>query len=374
MANLVLSSPRGTIAKPEVLTFITILTYMSNALCSKPEMGDKFECIRWSALRHDMEDDTEIAVCPYGLFFIREIGYYNHCPHLAHGRIIYPEPLARLYGKSSLDSIKEMLAPVLPRQRPMKTVHPAYISNKRAKTETIGVNTFREDEEIDIEAHGIELPNIGSSSDVPRHLAIEGYENHQETSNERFTRLWHQFISDMSQKFWTPKDRSETPYMKRRENIDESFFKQPDLSQCFNVVGFHATSWSQWKTNFDHMFPPAGQPNPERNGTQNFFTMQYFNAYIAMKGVFESNGEEGINEFKVIRELLMEKYNAFRWVPYAEKARMFFTAKGKRGKRDRDVFPRHHTGAAPVVLLNPRYESEIHRILDNQNDAMDYVW
>ncbi|KAL5511014.1 hypothetical protein ACEPAG_3733 [Sanghuangporus baumii] len=367
LAEWILRSPRKEVLDPEVLTLIAAITYMNNGLCARPEEGDRWDSLKWAILRHDHDDNLqqEVALCPFGLFFIRSIDFNGCCPHLGQGRVCFTEDLARLFGQKSYSDVLNLVSTALSIEPPRPAIHPEARTNKQTKTS--GVDVDDEDPIFDVESLGIVLPPMKGTTvrEVTDH-AIEGYDQYEHTSNFTASKIWKLFFANMGEKFWVRRQKSEEPYVKMPDGpVTESFFKEIDLANCFNCIGFRTSTRDAWDSCFNNLFLDTLTLPPNRKGCQNYYQMEFYNIYLEIRESMVSAGHDERLMFGKYRAELRRRFDELVWVPFAEKNRLITSSVSKRNNGPKDVWPRNHTDAAPVIVVNWRRNNEVQDILDS---------
>ncbi|KAL5537284.1 hypothetical protein ACEPAF_1107 [Sanghuangporus sanghuang] len=373
LTEWILKSPRKEVLDPEVLTLIAATAYMNNGLCARPEEGDRWDGLKWAILRHDNDEDLqqEVALCPFGLFFIRSIDFNGCCPHLGQGRICHRDDLARLFGQKTYSDVLKLITTSLSIEPPRPANHPETRTNKQAKT--AGVDLEEDDPIFDVESFGIVLPSMKGTTvrEITDH-AIEGYNAYEDSSNFAATKLWKLFFANMGEKFWVRRQKSEEPYVKMPQSpVTEAFFKEINLTCCFNCVGFRTSTREAWNSCFDNLFLDSMMTPPNRKGCQNYYQMEFYTLYLEIRESMVAGGREKREMFSKYRAELKKRFDRLVWVPFAEKNRLFTSSVNKRGNGAKDVWPRDHTDSAPVIVVNWRMNNDVQRLLDSATDDVE---
>ena len=369
LTSFILMSPRESVLEPATLTLIALICYMCNAQCARPEEGDRVDNIKNAALKHSLDEmGREIPVSPFGSFFIRGISYRNdHTPYLSVGRVAFNRQIAELFGKATYDEVIALVELPNDALPPPPTVHPLQTrTNKRVNTSAVEFDR-NVAPLFHLEERRVKFPRLpGDSEDANSAQALEGYNEEALSADQIATKFWMTFFSDLGQKAWVTRGKRSAPHLLVPEDgATEDFFKEMNLASIFTCVGFRkANTWSEWSTNFDHMFLPFQADPPPKQGTQNYWNMKYFNLYLTIRARFRKRGDLGKKHFTIFRQSLRVRFNQLMWVPFAQRDRLFTSRTSDRGKSANSVWPRDHTGPAPVILVHPERYDAVQRLLD----------
>lgn len=336
------------------LTMLMALIYASNALCSRPEEGGTWKELRWATLKSTFHHGEEHLLDGYGLFFIADLAFNRHGLPVIRGaaKTLNEKIVARAFGFKSWKDLTEFIEKRGKKKRISflsdddESQLQVAESNKRPRTQIAVARTndacfFR------LEEKGIEIPRLNQG--------LLKSEATSMNSDERAFQLFKQFISDVITKFPTGKQGNSHLTrlgMQYRTQPTERFFQVKALGSIFNQFAF--ATGNRWETTLDLYFPSRNMADKELPDTEGkstncegWKTFLYRKQYMKLRSDHEHLSSR---DFKTFRSQILKHINTtFKWFPVAYIHNAFSVKQANM----HSIFPPQHTGAAPVVILNP---------------------
>jgi hypothetical protein len=161
----------------------------------------------------------------------------------------------------------------------------------------------------------------------------------------QLTKLWRQFIVDVTEKVPNRKRADEDGYCvlsaTERRSATDAIYQSLRLSDFFNDCQWKVGKEDEWDATFDHLFPLQ----EKRGKVQNYGTTLYYNMWQKIKD--RSPDQETV---VAIRRALKSKFDMLLWFPCAQADRIWPTASNV-SRFKKFVDPR---GPAPWVLCRRR--------------------
>lgn len=294
--------------------------------------------------------DGTAPAYPYGLIFLRHIriGQHPPIPHLGKETLQLPENAFLFFFRSNLQDIfLDITSKGLAK--------PSNISRNRNKSKrtTLYTNSGQNgpENDFDIEARGIQTAR------PVRHEDESGGENDDgdppsESMDVRLTRIWRQFLLDVTEKAPNYKAGPDPSYCKlsqtERKLVNEDTYKNTVLSDYFFDCQWKVVGEEDWQTNFNKLFPGIGHNLVGR--IQNYKSTRYYPAWIELRRT------EPPDVFNACREEINKLFNQLSWMPFAQSDRIWLS----RYKREFTRPPPHnHQRPSPVIYVQfaPRWNA-----------------
>jgi hypothetical protein len=150
----------------------------------------------------------------------------------------------------------------------------------------------------------------------------QGEEDEGSDIDEELTKVWRQFLLDITQKAPNKKSAAEPSYCvlsdDQRMEVDERTYQNRKLSEYFLDCQWKVASSSEWDLVFDRLFPPK---NGRRlaGKVQNYETTQYYPNWAKLK---DRADDETASR---MRQALKKKFDSLYWMPFAQTDRIWRT-------------------------------------------------
>jgi hypothetical protein len=290
-------------------------------------------------------DATTLPAFPYGLVFLRNIrvGPQHPVPRLNNEGLSIRDKAFRYFFKVNPDQVQEEFF----RAALVQPAHPNRISNKVRRTATYYLVEGNEAvPDFDLAGRGYRLPSpvqdTGSDMEVDMD---QGDGNEGDGIDEELTKIWRQFLLDITQKAPNKKSAADPSYCvlsdNQRREVTERTYQNRKLSDYFLDCQWKIASSSEWSLVFNRLFPPK---NGRRlaGKVQNYESAQYYANWAKLK---DRADDETASR---MQEALRKKFDSLYWMPFAQTDRIWKTKVepkfNKSSGVDREV-------AAPQVFV-----------------------
>ncbi|KAH8114057.1 hypothetical protein DFH11DRAFT_1595497 [Phellopilus nigrolimitatus] len=341
-----MDAPRPDLATQQALTLLVVVVFMSNALCAKPELGAKYDNLMRAILPFRADEVTleDVPHNPFGMLFVRGIYLGGQCPELRDGRMITPENLAKFFDQASQTDVQDNIM--------------SNGSNSHIRRTTEGDYVADSEPLFHLERKGITFPPLKLVVEGMEDEMIEGYEGPELSTDHTATKIYLQMPICYTQKCRTGSRSSlTTPYRITAEEATPDLFRRTDLHNIFSYLALRKNyekthGGGQWDTTFKWVFPEFGQK--ECDSIQGYHHMSYFQWYKKLKEACEERGD-GRRTLDAFRAELKILFGTFKWFPLSVSDRPY----NARNSKGAIVYPKTHTGPAPLILFNPLYKAEM---------------
>jgi hypothetical protein len=265
------------------------------------------------------DDDDGVAANPYGLVFFHSlrVGPDYPVPRLDSTPRTLSDKSFRYLFKISFSDVGEEYF----RRAPIQLLEPAMRSNNRTRL----TKPY-------IQADDTPLPklfNIGVRLPTPPRDTgsdIESDGDEQEVEDDAdtaLTKLWLQFIRDVTQKCSNRKGGDQDGYcklpMEVRQAANENLYKNLCLSDFFNDCQWKVAREGEWESTFNHLFPLENKLTKRK--LQNYRSCRYYAKWEMLKD--RAAGERNmLNKF---RRALKLRFDRLIWFPCAQSDRIWIT-------------------------------------------------
>jgi hypothetical protein len=272
----------------------------------------------------DFDDLEKLPGNPYGLVFFRSlrVGPTYPVPKLKSTKGLSGNSFRNLFGIEFADidesffrsghSVRHGEAPLRSKNRGRRTKR--YVLPDDAPPE----NLFH----LGVRGVEIELPpDLDEDSDLDDEGSeVEGLRLVGGDVDQRLTRLWLQFIYDITQMVPNRKGAHQQGYCKlsaeERKTGGERLYKNLRLSDFFNDCQWRLGNKEDWDMAFNHLFPLSDQPGKKQNYKQGSY-------YKEWKEVRDGAADE--EALQTIRRALKSKFNGLLWFPCPQGDRIWAT-------------------------------------------------
>jgi hypothetical protein len=173
----------------------------------------------------------------------------------------------------------------------------------------------------------------------------EGEDTDETDVDKQLTKLWRQFIVDVTEKVPNRKRADEDGYCclspSERQAATDGYYQNLQLSDFFNDCQWRIGGDAEWDAVFNHLFPLE----EKRGKVQNYGSTRYYSLWQRIKDCAESR-ETAVT----IQRALKSKFNTLLWFPAAQADRIWPTAPSP-SRFKKFVEPRK---AAPWVICRRR--------------------
>lgn len=198
-------------------------------------------------------------------------------------------------------------------------------------------------------AKGLVLPPpvVDDASDVEDRLS----EDDEPLDIDKFTsKLWRQFVSDLTAKSPTPNNKTQPSYLKlndaERRSCSEIPYKTARLSDVFRSVWWRKANEDDWNKSFKWLFPPRGFRIS--SNVQNYLQSPYFQMW--MEFLEKNDGNPRLIE--EVRTGFFKRIRTWTWMPNAQGDRIWQTGRKKNSNKSFVRWPESTTRApAPHILF-----------------------
>jgi hypothetical protein len=139
--------------------------------------------------------------------------------------------------------------------------------------------------------------------------------------DEHLTKLWRQFIVDVTEKVPNRKRADENGYCcltpQQRQTATDGLYQNLCLSEFFNDCQWRVGSEAEWDVLFNHVFPLE----EKRGKVQNYRSMLYYSMWQKIK-----DRSPDRHTLIAIRRALKSKFDTLLWFPNAQADRIWPTA------------------------------------------------
>jgi hypothetical protein len=139
--------------------------------------------------------------------------------------------------------------------------------------------------------------------------------------DRQLTKLWRQFIVDVTEKVPNRKRADEDGYCcllpSERQAATDGYYQNLRLSDFFNDCQWRVGSESEWDAVFNHLFPLE----EKRGKVQNYRSMRYYDMWQKIK-----EGAGSREAALTIQRALKSKFSTLLWFPSAQADRIWPTA------------------------------------------------
>jgi hypothetical protein len=293
------------------------------------------------------DSKTTLPASPYGLTFFHglRIGPEYPVPRFKGGTALSPRAFHFFFG-IEFEDIQENFF------RPGRVNRPQAVRSKN-KVQRTQRYVPKDDAPpaalFHLRVGGIKLlpppREEGSDSEMEEDQDEEEAGGDEKDVDEQLTKLWHQFILDVTEKVPNRKRADESGYCvlsaTERRSATDGIYQNLRLSDFFNDCQWRIGKEDEWDAVFDHLFPQQ----EKRGKVQNYGSTLYYNMWQKIKD--RSPDQKTVI---AIRHALKSKFSTLLWFPWAQADRIWPTAPNvSRFKKFVDS-----RGPAPWVLCRRR--------------------
>jgi len=266
---------------------------------------------------------TTLPAMPYGIVFLHSlrIGQKFPVPRLKSGKSLSDRSFRYLFG-IDFEDIDETFfsSPSTRRLEP-----PLRSNNRRRQTKRyVPPDDAPPENLFHLGVRGVEIeipsPVLDEGSDVEDEGSEDESSGQVQNVDQRLTRLWLQFIYDITQMVPNRKGAHQDGYCKlsveERKAGGDRLYKNLRLSDFFNDCQWRLGNEDDWVAVFDHLFPLRDKTGKKQNYEQGSY-------YKEWKKVRDGAADEGALE--TIRRALKSRFNSLLWFPCAQGDRIWAT-------------------------------------------------
>jgi hypothetical protein len=264
------------------------------------------------------DDGQTVPAFPFGMIFMNpiQVGDNIPVPRLINtGRWISPRAFRFFFGCTLEEIGTEFFRAGL-----TQPAHPSRVPNKAKRTPAWHNHGQASDVALfDLSERGIHLqtpPRDGGSDISEDETEPEG------DIDAKLTRIWHQFLLDLTMSAPNPKRATEPSYCKLsthdRKIVTEATYRNKKLSTYFTDVQWKIGSEKEWNTVFDRFFTPKDSKHAAKV-VQNYTSSTYLPLWEALKSSSNNKTTEEM------RSELKKRFNRLYWVPFAQSDRIWYT-------------------------------------------------
>lgn len=295
--------------------------------------------------RRDNRPET-LPYNPYGIVFLRpiRIGQGTLVPrfHDDGTPMITPQTFRYIFGVDRDDIDNETF-----RAQLVVPSNPRRVLNRIRLTATRLVEEEEPPRIFNLAERGYELPPVlrDEGSDVEDDEPEEVDED--EDIDTKLTRIWRQFLVDLSAKVANRRAASQSSYCILSEvdrgRVDDSTYQNLDLREYFSDCQYRTATLRDWDLAFDKFWPEKGSVLTGR--PQNFPSMKY---YLDWGKLLRATTDDATAQ--AMRNAIRPLFNALNWIPNVQSDRVWYTKPCRSTLFQR--FPESHpNNPGPRILI-----------------------
>lgn len=285
---------------------------------------------------------------PYGLVFLRSIlvGEKIPVPRFKKSALLRYKALSdnawRYYFGKPRDEINDefFITSVV------RTANPARIRNKVTRTAN-RQNSEAAEEAIlfDLTSKGYKLPDAVVDEGSDQEISSNGDPDNDENVDSKLSKLWRQFLVDLTAKAPNPKNANSPSYCKltpeQRLTVDDNVHKNKKLSDYWVDCQWKVATESEWTLIFNRLWPDKG--SVLFGSVQNYPSTTY---YIDWTGLTSESDHQTVS---AMREEIKGMFDSLFWLPHAQTDRIWHTKYMPGFMRSNGV---DKSKPAPRILIN----------------------
>ena len=163
--------------------------------------------------------------------------------------------------------------------------------------------------------------------------------------DSKLSRLWRQFLVDLTAKAPNPKNADSPSYCKlnaeERSKVDDKVYRNKKLSDYWVDCQWKVATEQDWTLNFNRLWPDKNHIIHEN--AQNYRSATY---YLQWTELTSSSDQDTVS---AMREEIRGRFDLLYWLPHAQTDRIWHTKFLKGFTRSNDV---DTSKPAPRVLIN----------------------
>lgn len=262
----------------------------------------------------------------HGLVFLRpmRIGSSFPCPRLFDHQVFLKDKTVEHIFDKSLEKIQSLSAGISSLSMPTNRV-----ANKKKVTPRYVPQEDNHRILFRLEEKGFKLapPVVDAGSDLDSEDGDNEVFPPMTSLNEATTRIWRQFLLDITNKSPNPRSYTQPSYCKltdgEREMVNETTYKNNVLSDYFWDCQWKIGTVKHWETSFNHLFPDKGGIAAKLKGNvQNYKNCQYLSDWARL---MESADDRTI---QITKRAFKKLFDRLYWIPHAVADRIWWTRVG----------------------------------------------
>lgn len=322
-----------------------ILAYGTPASDDESESEDSTSEDDQPAATTRRRDATTLPCFNRGLVFLRSIrvGEEFPVPRFYASDQFLSDKAFRYFFKTTQTELREDLSQAALKQ----TAGSSRVRNRARRTVSwVNFGQVPEKNLFKLSKRGLRLPTPphDGGSDVADYSDASDGEAGQDIDS-MMTKLWRQFLLDITSKAPNMKNAGEPSYCKldaeARCRVSDATYQNDKLSDYFLDCSFKLASSEEWKRTFDRFFPPKEQVVAAK--IQNYSATKWWRVWLEFRSTADAETVEGC------RRALYQRFKKLYWMPFAQSDRIWKTKADHRFVKLSGI---PSNAPAPLILVN----------------------